>query len=215
MYSARDNSKQQDIEDAIVEFTCRQPSSFLYHHARDCCLVAKEWFLAMDKELRRGDSETEAPGWIREHFRWGPSQWPLNWCEVVQRSVLDCGGLAILARESFTARGIVVLPAQVIRLHSQEDCEQWKIGWQNKGCPADWIHTPYVYHEAVAVVRGESVQLWDPSENSWIEPDLQPGYASTVAIRVIATASGSNRVLVWGKYRLLINSWKSATGCRI
>jgi hypothetical protein len=127
----------------------------------------------------------------------------------MQSDVLDCGGFAALARESFKAQGVVALPTQLIRLYSDEGSAQWKAGWENKGHPADWIYGACIYHEAVAIVQGKTVQVWDPVENFWIDPELCPGYAGTVAIRVIATLPELPCVLEWGRYHILVDSWRS------
>lgn len=208
MYSVEGEFEQRELKVAIAAFTHRQPSPLL-SHAADCCLIAKEWFLAMDRGLRVGDSEREPPRWLREYFEWGPSRWPLYWCEATQRDVLDCGGLAALARESFIARGIPALPTQLIRLHSKEDSSQWEAVWSKEGLRADWIHEPYIYHEAVAVVRRETLHVWDPSGSFWIDPELRLGYTCTVAIRVISTSSEVPNSFLWGRYHLFANSWKS------
>lgn len=212
MHSVRDNFKQQDLEAAIAAFAYRQPSSLL-DHRRDCCLIAKEWFLAMDRGLRRNGSVTEVPGWLREHFEWGPARWPLHWCEAIQRDVLDCGGLAAFARESFKAQGVIALPTHLIRLYSEEDAAHWKAEWQNKGYSADWICGAYIYHEAAGVVQGKTIQVWEPTENLWLDPELRLGYTGTVAIRVIAMSPKLPHILEWGRYHLLVNSWKSILDC--
>jgi hypothetical protein len=206
MYSVKDEFKEQALKTAMDVFAHRQPSSIL-DHGRGCCLIGKEWFLAMDRGLN-GNS-TEPPKWLRERFAWGPSRWPLYWCEAVQRDILDCGGLAALAREGFMARGIVALATQLIRFHSPEDSGQWHVRWSNEGLAADWIHGQFIYHEAVAVVKKKTIQLWDPSENFWIDPELQLGYTGTVAIRIISASLEVPSILQWGEYQLLVNSWKS------
>lgn len=205
------DNDSQSLDAAIAAFNHKMPTT-IHDHGRECCLCAKEWLLAMDRSFRRSQGQIEPPIWLREHFKWGPSPSVLYWCELVQRASLDDSMLAALNRECFRARGVAALPAQMINYYSEQEIEQWATKWANEVCHTDWIHGSYTYSEAAAVIRGETIQIWNPRENFWFDPELQFAYAKTVAMRIVATSTGLPSVLQWGKYCLTLNSWQSAPG---
>lgn len=205
MHSARDDCT---LKAAMAAFANKQPT-LLLDHGRDCCVSAREWFLAMDKSSRRNSTGLETPVWLREQFEWGPSRWPLYWCEAMQRESLDCGVLAALARASFEGQVIVALPAQLVQLLAENDCKQWKTRWENENCSVDWICGSYVYHEVVAVVWGDNIRIWNPTKSSWVDPELRLAYASTVAVCVRTVRPESPRVFEWGDLCVPVNSWLS------
>src|SRR5574342_271092 len=77
-----------------------QPPSQLVDHGHDCCRVARAWLVSLDYSLDSVLASADrfrGPGWIRDRYPWGPSRWPLSWCEVVVAEQLDCGALTALA----------------------------------------------------------------------------------------------------------------------
>src|SRR3712207_2487200 len=75
------------------------PASAIQHHGRPCCRLAREWVFATDFSQLNGESLLTGPRWIRHKYKWGPSKWPIHWCEAVEQKTLDCGALASLAHE--------------------------------------------------------------------------------------------------------------------
>jgi hypothetical protein len=206
--SVGDSSIQLELRTAIAAFASNRPA-LLQEHDHECCLTAKKWFLAMDSASRMGNGALEPPTWLRERYQWGPSLWPIYWCEAVRSRVLDCAALAFLARESYKARGVPVLPALLVRRYSEQDAQQWRALWRAASCYTNWILRRCVYHEAVMVLEGEEGHLWDPSDGHWLDPELSLGYAGVVAMQVVGAQPGGPEVVRWGTHDLVVNTWAS------
>jgi hypothetical protein len=82
------------------------PNSRISHHGAACCEIAHAWLLAFDFAQLNGGNRLAGPRWMREHSTWGPTAWPVHWCEAVDAKVVDCGVHAAMAHEAFTARGL-------------------------------------------------------------------------------------------------------------
>jgi hypothetical protein len=96
------------------------PDQHLSHHGEACCDVAREWIVAMDFAQLNGGDRLSGPRWLRQKYEWGPSPWPMHWCELVERKVIDCGAHAALAHEAFTARGVTAFRAQFVQRYSAD-----------------------------------------------------------------------------------------------
>ena len=115
-----------NLQDPIAELVAREkhfqewtehPSSSLVHHDAECCERARLWFLAYARSMEIGNIsqfEIKAPIWLQQLYSWGPSSWPIAWCELVNKKVLDCGVFAALAREGFKSQGHEVHPAEAL-----------------------------------------------------------------------------------------------------
>ena len=186
------------------------PFSSLSHHGTACCEIAREWVLAVDFAQLNGADFTSGPRWIRARYKWGPSEWPMHWCEAVRRKVLDCGAHAALSREAFAGRGLTVFPAQLVQRYSADSVEQWRGSWSEAEVSCHWLDGEHIYHEAAALLVGDgAVKVWDGSSASWVDP-RQPGegYGSVAAIRIfadpgVAPAGG----FAWGERRIEPNRW--------
>ncbi len=201
-----DKADNTEIDALIERWKEIQPSAIL-DHGKDCCRVAQEWLSAMDRSLLVNASLFCAPRWIRERYEWGPSRWPLYWCEIIELNTLDCGAMAALTRAVLMQRGLVVFPTQLIQRFSEQDARHWQERWIKAGQSADWIIGTHIYHEACAVIFHKNrIEIWDPANSFWIYPDQSPGYGATLAIRVIATVSNLS-ILVWGGHQIALNSW--------
>lgn len=197
-----------EINALIKKWEKKQPST-ISDHGKHCCLVAREWLLAMDRSLLADANPISAPCWIREKYDWGPSQWPLYWCEIMELNTLDCGGFAALAREIFVNRGIVTFPVQLIQRFSEQAAHHWRQRWLKAGQSADWIIGPYVYHEACAIVVYKNyIKIWDPTDNLWIYPNQSTGYGVTLAVRVIFTDMST---FIWNDCQIRSNQWTKVT----
>jgi len=187
------------------------PHSALTHHGEACCDVAREWVLAMDFAQLNGSDLASGPRWMRQKYKWGPTAWPIHWCDAVSRDTLDCGAHAALAHEAFTARGLTSFPAQFVQQYSKDATGQWLKKWTDDDVSCHWIDDEVIYHEGVALlVDGEEeIKLWDASAGWWINPRQQPqGYGSLLAVRVLAQGQfGGGDGLRWGEHRIQPGTW--------
>ena len=185
------------------------PASTIQHHGRTCCRLAREWVFATDFSQLNGESPLTGPRWIRHKYKWGPSRWPLHWCEAVEQKTLDCGALASLAHEIFTARGVRNYPAQFVQLYSENSTRHWQQKWGEADCSCHWIQDDLIYHEGCAVeVRGEEVKLWDASAGWWVNPRQAGGYGGLVALRLHSPEASPGATVKWGEHRIALNRWQ-------
>lgn len=201
-----DKVDNTEINTLIERWKEIRPTAIL-DHGKDCCRMVREWLSAMDQALLVNASLFCAPRWIRERYEWGPSQWPLYWCEIVELNTLDCGALVALTREILADRGVITFAVQLVQQFSEQDVRHWRERWMRAGQSVDWIIGTRVYHEACAVIVYENcIRIWDPANNFWIYPDQSPGYGATLAARIVATASDPS-ILVWGNHQIALNQW--------
>ena len=187
------------------------PISGVSHHNQDCCEVARQWIVAMDFAQLNGAGPLSGPRWLRARYEWGPSPWPIHYCEVVDRKVIDCGVHSVLAHEVFVARGVTAFRAQFIQRYSADAHAQWRSKWTADQVSDHWIGDDGIYHEGNAVLVGsDEVKLWDASAGCWLNPRQTKGYGSLAAVRLFAdTAFGDGDGLRWGEHRIPLNCWHS------
>ncbi len=184
------------------------PASTISHHGRACCDVAREWMLATDFSQLGEAGALTGPRWVRQRYPWGPSPWPLHWCEAVERERFDCGAHAAVAHELFAARGVESFPAQFVQQYSEDATRHWGHKWGEEEITAAWIDGDVIYHEGCAVVTGgDEVKLWDASAGWWIDLNQRGGYGALLAVRVCRGAEGRARPLAWGRRRLTFGEW--------
>ena len=179
--------------------------STLSHHGTDCCVTARAWFLAMDRSHWRGQG---APSWIRRRYEWGPTRWPLHWCEAVDAEELCCGAHAALSIEAFRGRGIDALPAQLVQRYQTHDVPHWHSRWTRGGANPEWASGGFAYHEVCAVIDDGRLSVWNPTATAWVSPDHRSGYTSIAAIRV-QHPSPDERTVTWGSLALPLGVWTS------
>jgi hypothetical protein len=212
MYSAADNRLDLIVDNVdVIERPCPStrwetfPYSCIAHHGEACCDVAREWVLAYDFAQLNGADPLSGPRWLRQKYKWGPSPWPMHWCEAVERKTLDCGALGCMAREVFTARGQTAFPAQFVQQYTTDATSQWAGAWDEEKVSTHWIDEDVIYHEATALVIGDGeVKLFDPSAGWWMNPRQTGGYGALLAVRIF---DGEGRTYKWGDHRLTANSW--------
>ncbi|HEX8232156.1 MAG TPA: hypothetical protein VF559_02255 [Caulobacteraceae bacterium] len=181
------------------------PASTLSHHGRACCEIAREWVLAMDYSQLADASPLSGPRWVRQRYPWGPSAWPLHWCEAVERKRLDCGAHAAISHQIFAARGVESYPAQFVQQYSHEATSHWGLKWGEEEVTAAWIDGDVIYHEGCAVRAGpDEVKLWDASAGWWIDPEQRGGYGALLSVRVRAP---DEETFAWGRRTLRANIW--------
>ena len=185
------------------------PYSCLSHHGGRCCDIARDWIVAMDFAQLNGADLASGPRWLRQKYKWGPSAWPMHWCELVERDTIDCGAHAALSREVFAARGLACFPAQLVQTYSEEATEQWRGSWQAEDVSCHWLDGRHIYHEATGVLVGDrQFKIWDGSAGSWVNPRQQSGYGAPVAVRIFADDQRAlDEGFVWGERRIRPNVW--------
>jgi hypothetical protein len=185
------------------------PFSSLSHHGQACCETARLWVVAMDFAQLNGAPLESGPRWLRHKYKWGPSPWPMHWCEAVKRKTIDCGAHAALALEAFRGRGLTAFPAQLVQRYSRDATDQWRSKWEGDDVSCHWLEGEHIYHEATALLVGEDeVKIWDGSAGSWVNPVQGGGYGSLVALRLFADGQwGGGDGLRWGERRLKPNQW--------
>jgi hypothetical protein len=190
------------------------PHSAISHHGTACCDVAREWVLSMDYAMLNGGDLASGPRWLRERYKWGPSAWPIHWCEVVERKVIDCGAHAALAHEVFLARGLTSFHAQLVQKYSPDATSQWRGKWAEEDVSCHWLTDDIIYHEATVLMVGEDeVKIWDGSAGWWVNARQQgDGYGNLLAVRFFAhdpahANAGGGDGFRWGERRLKPNVW--------
>ncbi len=187
------------------------PASFFSHHGQACCHTARNWLIAQDYSLDSvgGNSVLlSAPRWIPERYEWGPSPWPLFWCDAIAMNQLDCGALAAFAREVYMSRGVQTAPVQLIQRLSSHAVAQLRRMWRSGSEYFNWLAEDKFYHEAVAVsLDGIGIQIWDPTTGWWIRPVQTDGYGAVLKIKVSALHQDVQHPLRWGDRMLAPGAW--------
>lgn len=197
------------LERAIENWQ-HSPVSVIAHHGAQCCRMAREWFLATDYAQQAAGTPHTGPRWLRRKYTWGPSRWPLYWCEAVEQKTLDCGALAALAQEVFAARGIRCYPAQLIQQYTTDAARHWHKRWDEGEVSVHWIKDDLIYHEGCAVSIGDrKIKIWDPTASWWVNPDHLEGYGGLRALRIFAANAESPNRLSWGAHSISPNQWQN------
>jgi len=191
------------------------PASVISHHGARCCLLAREWILSMDYSQLGSGSPLTGPRWLPRKYIWGPSRWPIHWCEAVEHKTLDCGALAALAQEIFAARGVRSHRAQFIEQFTNDASRHWYKKWGGDENSVHWLKGDLIYHEGCAiVVRENEIKLWDASAGWWINPKQFGGYGAVRAVRVFDTQTSALNSFKWGIHCIVTNRWKKIEEAR-
>jgi hypothetical protein len=163
----------------------------------------------MDFAQLNGGDVLGGPRWIGQKYNWGPSAWPMHWCDAVDRKVVDCGVQAAFAHEAFSTRGVKTFRAQFVQQYSVSAADEWRRKWRKEQVPAHWIGDDLIYHEGNAVLIGDKVvKLWDPSAGWWINPRQSGGYGSLRAVRIFCNGEfGIGDKLRWGAHHIVPDEW--------
>jgi len=190
-------------------------ASEISHHGKICCEIAKEWLISTDMSELRDQSALTGPRWVRRVFEWGPSRFPINWCEVVRKKTLDCGALAALTHEIFTARGLKSVRVQMVQRFSETATRQWTDSWGDENVPLRWTDKDLIYHEGCAILTGATeVKVWDSSAGWWVDPNQGNGYGSLLAVRLSSRGLSQNSVYHWGRHEIPASKWTSLIHAR-
>lgn len=201
-------------DEALLRRWLEHPACAILHHEAACCDRARLWFLAFARSMEIGalsQYALRAPVWLSQQFKWGPSEWPIAWCQVVKRKTVDCGVFAALAREVFVAQGHSAHPAQAILAYNRDCTRHWKELWKITEEDVDaektfpWIGEELVYHEicALEMPDGEA-RLYDSTWGTWLHPSRRHGHGALLAVRTECP-----RLLRWGGRELSCGEWVS------
>jgi hypothetical protein len=194
------------VPDTIERAAWTQAASSTLAHHGPCCDRARAWLLGMGRSLDFAASDGLAyagPRWLTRRFAWGPTRWPIAWCEAVRAEAIDCGVFAVLAREIFRAKGIDAYPGQVLRRYAEESTAHWRQKWAAMPDAFNWIGSDVVYHEVCVLrVGAHEARVYDPTEGVWLEPGIRAGHGAHRAIRAELP-----QALSWGPHLLVNGQW--------
>jgi hypothetical protein len=194
---------------AVFENWREFPYTNVSHHGSTCCEMAREWLYAMDYTQLNGGSPFTGPRWLRQRYNWGPTVYPIHWCEAVEEKTLDCGALASLSREVFKSRNVRAYPAQLVQQFTTHATAQWQKKWSEKEASTHWINDDVIYHEGCAILtEGNEIKVWDSSAGWWVRPIPQNGYGSLLALRICADDRNNISVFQWGDHKIAANRWQ-------
>jgi hypothetical protein len=194
---------------AVFENWREFPYTNVSHHGSTCCEMAREWLYAMDYTQLNGGSPFTGPRWLRQRYNWGPTVYPIHWCEAVEEKTLDCGALASLSREVFKSRNVRAYPAQLVQQFTTHATAQWQKKWNEKEASTHWINDDVIYHEGCAILtEGNEIKVWDSSAGWWVRPIPQNGYGSLLALRICADDRNNISVFQWGDHKIAANRWQ-------
>ncbi len=190
-----------------VDLVRWQEVSVPVDHGLPCCAAARRWLGAIHS-AGRPTAAISGLGWISEMYPWGPSKWPMSWCELVAQQKLDCGAHSAVAREVVRGGGMELLGVQLLLWAGTSDIAHWGSAWRQEGVDPTWLFDALYYHEAVGVA-GETLVVLDTTRNSRVPSDGAPGNGSVAAIRV---SGGDAATLRWGRQELAVGQWTLLTG---
>ena len=186
----------------VVDLVGWQEVSHPIDHGTSCCAAARRWLSAIHA-AGGATAALSGLGWISDMYPWGPSQWPMSWCNLVEQQKLDCGAHSAVAREVVRVSGVELLGVQLLLWAGASDIAHWGATWREEGVAPTWLFDAIYYHEAVGLA-GESLVVLDTTRNARVAPDAGPGNGSVAAIRV---SGGDAEPVRWGRYDLAVGQW--------
>ena len=177
----RPSAGSRDVDRVMRILSARASSEFLVHDDL-CCRAARSWLDCQAKAANRLHGLD--PSWISRRWPWGPMCWPTYWCEVLRLPELDCGALAVLAEAAFAAAGRETCRIQLLEQADRAQTAHWHARWRAAKCSTQWLWDDLIYHEAVGVLKEQSLRMWDPARAIWRMPAGWPAEGRTLAIRV-------------------------------
>jgi hypothetical protein len=201
-------SQHLELQSALDKFKSLSPT-VISSHDSDCCRVGQKWFSGLSK-VHNAISSLPSP-WMRSTWEWGPLERPIHWCQIVKKSVLDCGTLSALTIESLAAVGQKSFSVQMVQMYSEDMVQDFEHMWRDEG-GGYWTHQDLVYHECVAVINGEAnlVKVWDPTVETFSDGSPAQGHDSIVAIKVIDRSNhfaNFGHKVIWKGQHLDLNVW--------
>ncbi len=139
------------------------PTSRIGDHGRSCCLDARCTLLA---RLRHQPDIGSRLAAVPSLIAWGPTRWPLVWCELVRDDELvgDCGVHADVASILLHDAGVAHARGRAAIRPEATFAEHWRAAWRAAGASEEWIRTVVSHHEILRI----GTQWWDPTEARWL-----------------------------------------------
>jgi len=196
------------LQSALEKFKSLSPT-VISSHDSECCRVGKKWFSGLSK-VHNAISSLPSP-WMKSTWEWGPLERPIHWCQIVKKTVLDCGTLSALTIESLAAVGQKSFSVQMVQMYSEDMVQDFEHMWRDEG-GGYWTHQDLVYHECVAVINGEAnhIKVWDPTVETFSDGSPTQGHDSIVAIKVIDHSNhfaNFGHKVIWKGQHLDLNLW--------
>jgi hypothetical protein len=201
-------SHHLELQCALDKFKSLSPT-VISSHDSDCCRVGQKWFSGLSK-VHNAISSLPSP-WMKSTWEWGPLERPIHWCQIVKKTVLDCGTLSALTIESLAAVGQKSFSVQMVQMYSEDMVDDFEHMWRDEG-GGYWTHQDLVYHECVAVINGEAnhIKVWDPTVETFSDGSPTQGHDSIVAIKVIDRSNhfaNFDHKVIWKGQHLDLNLW--------
>ncbi len=203
-------NEEVTLSDVLNRVIARMPAH-LSMHSSSCCTRARSWFITMACCTGAQDDYSSL-SWIHSQWEWGPSKWPMYWCEILEREKLDCGVLADLADLALQEKGKKTIRIQLIEEYDIYVCQNWRQVFSGAGCCVDWIHGCMVYHEVTGYIVGEDLKIWDPSDNNLVifQNNAPKQHGRVVAIRLAPSELvPSESIILWCGLQLSVGSWQN------
>ena len=196
------------LQSALDKFKSISPT-FISAHDSGCCQLARKWFTGLSN-VHHAISSLPSP-WMKSTWYWGPLERPIHWCQIVKKTVLDCGALSALTIESLAAVGQKSFSVQMVQMYSEDMVQDFEHMWRYEG-GGYWTHQDLVYHECVALINGEAnhIKVWDPTVETFSDGSPTQGHDSIVAIKIIDSSNHFdpfNNQVVWKNKLLDLNVW--------
>lgn len=159
-------------------------TSYIAFHDEPCCVEARQLILAALQQYPDVGSQLAA---IPATFRWGPTRWPVHWCELLEPEelVADCGVHAQLAAELLWAAGVPFRRGRAAIRAGETSVAHWQATWAEGDASCAWLGDDVVHHEVVKV--GD--RWWDATEARWF---TGPGAALVAGIVVAVREDGGD-----------------------
>lgn len=186
----------------VVDLVRWQEMSMPADHGSSCCAAARGWLGAIHAAGGH-TAPLSGLGWIADMYPWGPSRWPMWWCDLVDQEKLDCGAHSAVAREVARGAGVELLGVQLLLWAGAGDIAHWGSTWREEGVAPTWLFDELYYHEAVGWAD-ETLVVLDSTRNSRVPSDAARGNGSVAAIRV---SGGDAETLRWGPHDLTVGEW--------
>jgi hypothetical protein len=165
------------------------PTSRLAHHEHQECAEARSLVLG---RLTNRASVAAALSAIPLLVHWGPSKWPVYWCELASSEDWsgDCGVHADLAGAVLDVFDVPHTRGRAAIRPTNMATTHWRTAWKEADCDDTWIGRTLVHHEVLRI--GD--RWWDPTEACWL---TGPG-ARLLAGRVHAVREDAGYWLIDG-----------------
>lgn len=164
------------------------PSNVGMHENCLACIATENWLTTMHEHrvpAYPAGPLRQMPTWLRDHFDWGVTQWPAHLCDLLTADTVDCGVFAALASRLLRAHHVPHARAQLILHATAQETTAWGERWAIGNGDPSWLLTgESVYHEAVAVLDGARLVLFDTTDMQPVDPWTSNPVGRLTALRI-------------------------------